>query len=77
MKKPTVVHSRSRVRARDAAKAKGRHTGKFIDWMFVVYLYYGVKGRSLFMEQFLYVPWELSNTNYTPQRLQFSTLCLL
>ena len=31
MKKPTVVHSRSRVRARDAAKAKGRHTGKFID----------------------------------------------
>jgi len=30
MKKPTVVHSRSRVRARDAAKAKGRHTGKFI-----------------------------------------------
>lgn len=28
MKKPTVVHSRSRVRERNAAKAKGRHTGK-------------------------------------------------
>merc|ERR1712071_89422 len=27
MKKPTVVHSRSRVRERHAAKAKGRHTG--------------------------------------------------
>lgn len=28
MKKPTVVHSRSRVRVRNVAKAKGRHTGK-------------------------------------------------
>jgi len=28
MKKPTVVHSRSRVRERNIAKAKGRHTGK-------------------------------------------------
>merc|ERR1712085_99079 len=27
MKKPTVVHSRSRVRERNKAKAKGRHTG--------------------------------------------------
>jgi len=27
MKKPTVVHSRSRVRERNLAKAKGRHTG--------------------------------------------------
>ena len=29
MKKPTVVHSRSRVRTRNEAKAKGRHTGEF------------------------------------------------
>ena len=28
MKKPTVVHSRSRVRTRNEAKAKGRHTGE-------------------------------------------------
>merc|ERR1711966_223279 len=27
MKKPTVVHSRSRVRERNLAKSKGRHTG--------------------------------------------------
>merc|ERR1739838_406391 len=27
MKKPTVVHSRNRVRERNKAKAKGRHTG--------------------------------------------------
>merc|ERR1739838_330890 len=27
MKKPTVVHSRSRVRERNKAKSKGRHTG--------------------------------------------------
>merc|ERR1712087_127182 len=27
MKKPTVVHSRNRVRERNAAKSKGRHTG--------------------------------------------------
>ena len=59
MKKPTVVHSRSRVRARDAAKAKGRHTGKFTHREFGVCLW----------GSFLYVPWELSNTNYTPQRL--------
>ncbi len=29
MKKPAVVHSRSRVTARLEAKRKGRHTGKF------------------------------------------------
>lgn len=40
MKKPTVVHSRSRVRARDAAKAKGRHTGK-LDWICLDILFYG------------------------------------
>ncbi len=28
MKKPTVVHSRNRVRERNAAKSKGRHTGE-------------------------------------------------
>ena len=28
MKKPTVVHSRSRVRERNKAKSKGRHTGE-------------------------------------------------
>ena len=28
MKKPTVVHSRNRVRERNEAKAKGRHTGE-------------------------------------------------
>ena len=28
MKKPTVVHSRNRVRERDEAKRKGRHTGE-------------------------------------------------
>lgn len=27
LKKPTVVHSRARVQLRNAAKAKGRHTG--------------------------------------------------
>lgn len=30
MKKPTVVHSRSRVRERNLAKAKGRHTGEVL-----------------------------------------------
>lgn len=29
MKKPTVVHSRNRVRERNAAKSKGRHTGEY------------------------------------------------
>merc|ERR1712127_653838 len=29
MKKPTVVHSRSRVRERNKAKSKGRHSGEF------------------------------------------------
>ena len=29
MKKPTVVHSRNRVRVRNEAKRKGRHTGEF------------------------------------------------
>ena len=28
IRKPEIVHSRSRVRTRNAAKAKGRHTGK-------------------------------------------------
>jgi len=28
IKKPTVVHSRARVQLRNAAKRKGRHTGK-------------------------------------------------
>ena len=27
IRKPAIVHSRARVNARDAAKAKGRHTG--------------------------------------------------
>jgi len=69
MKKPTVVHSRSRVRARDAAKAKGRHTGK-LDWIYLDILFYGLEGLGFVCwSSFLYVPWELSNTNYTPQRL--------
>ena len=29
IKKPQVIHSRARVRARHAAIAKGRHTGEF------------------------------------------------
>jgi len=47
MKKPTVVHSRSRVRARDAAKAKGRHTGKF--YILNIYMVYLLEGWSLFV----------------------------
>ena len=33
MKKPSVVHSRSRVNRRMEAVRKGRHTGKFADEM--------------------------------------------
>jgi hypothetical protein len=34
MKKPTVVHSRNRVRERNEAKRKGRHTGEKIENIF-------------------------------------------